>query len=163
MNAYTEINGEPMASSAKFLKELIRDEMGWNGMMVTDWSEIRNQHDWHKVAETPIDAVEISMRETTIDMSMVPNTMRAWQVRSERHLCHSDIWPLSGLIFGSNVCQPDGMGPITSAANSFITDMKTLSAAGKVSQRRMNVGAGRVLQLKEDLGLLDDPMLDSSR
>ena len=88
MNAYTEINGEPMASSAKFLKELIRDEMGWNGMMVTDWSEIRNQHDWHKVAETPIDAVEISMRETTIDMSMVPNTMRAWQVRSERHLCH---------------------------------------------------------------------------
>ena len=55
------------------------------------------------------------------------------------------------------------MGPITSAANSFITDMKTLSAAGKVSQRRMNVGAGRVLQLKEDLGLLDDPMLDSSR
>ena len=75
----------------------------------------------------------------------------------------ADFWSLSGLICGSNVCQPDGMGPITSAANSFITDMKTLSAAGKVSQRRMNVGAGRVLQLKEDLGLLDDPMLDSSR
>ena len=27
MNAYTEINGEPMASSAKYLKELLRDEL----------------------------------------------------------------------------------------------------------------------------------------
>ena len=137
MNAYTEINGQPMASSAKYLKELIRDEMGWNGMLVTDWSEIRNQHDWHKVAETHVDAIELAMTETTIDMSMVPNTIRDWQ--------------------------EDGLGPITSAATSFPTDMAALTASGKVTEQRVNVAAGRVLQLKEDLGLLDDPMLDSSR
>jgi beta-glucosidase len=106
-------------------------------MLVTDWSEIRNQHDWHRVAATAADAVEMAMTETTIDMSMVPTTLRDWQ--------------------------PDGMGEITSAVTSFNTDMAALTAAGKVSQQRVDVAAGRVLQLKEELGLLDDPMLDAAR
>eukprot|EP01051_Picozoa_sp_SAG22_P018029 SAG22_NODE_2926_length_2100_cov_1.423288_1_plen_569_part_00 len=76
MNAYTDINGEPMASSRKYLQEYIRDEMGWNGMLVTDWGEIRNQYDWHRVVATPDDAVKVSMEETSIDMSMVPTTNR---------------------------------------------------------------------------------------
>lgn len=142
MNAYTEINGEPMASSAKYLKELLRDELRWDGMLVTDWSEIRNQHDWHRVAATHEDAVAMAMTETTIDMSMVPQTNRA--------------------------NQPDGLdgsphSVITSAVTSFNEDMKALTSAGKVSHQRVEVAAGRVLQLKEELGLLDDPMLDAAR
>ena len=117
--------------------QLLRDELGWDGMLVTDWSEIRNQHDWHRVAATAADAVEMAMTETTIDMSMVPTTLRDWQ--------------------------PDGLGEITSAVTSFNTDMAALTAAGKVSQQRVDVAAGRVLQLKEELGLLDDPMLDAAR
>ena len=37
MNAYTDINGEPMATSRRYLTELLRDEMGFDGMLVTDW------------------------------------------------------------------------------------------------------------------------------
>ena len=33
MNAYTEINGETMATSHKYLTELLRDEMGFEGMV----------------------------------------------------------------------------------------------------------------------------------
>lgn len=131
MNAYTDINGEPMASSRKYLQELIRDEMGWNGMLVTDWSEIRNQYDWHKVVATPEDAVKVSMQETSIDMSMVPTTNRK-------------------------------DGEVTSAATSFNTAMRGLVASGELPMQRVDVGAGRVLQLKEDLGLLDDPHLESA-
>ena len=130
-----------MASSAKYLKELIRDEMGWDGMLVTDWSEIRNQHSWHRAAATHEDAVEMAMTETTIDMSMVPDTQR------------------SGHVDGM---EDDG-GTITSAATSFPTDLTALVAAGKISDKRIDVAAGRVLQLKEDLGLLDDPMLNAAR
>ena len=113
--------------------ELLRDELGWDGMLVTDWSEIRNQHDWHRVAATHEDAVAMAMTETTIDMSMVPQTNRA--------------------------NQPDGLdgsphSVITSAVTSFNEDMKALTSAGKVSHQRVEVAAGRVLQLKEEL-LLD--------
>jgi hypothetical protein len=115
--------------------------MGWDGMLVTDWSEIRNQHSWHRVAETHEDAVEIAMTETTIDMSMVPDTIR------------------SGHVDGME----DHGGSIMSAATSFPTDLTALATAGKVSGKRIDVAVGRVLQLKEDLGLLDDPMLDAAR
>ena len=54
MNAYIEINGQPMASSSQYLTELLRDEMGFDGMLVTDWNEVRNQHSFHHVASSCI-------------------------------------------------------------------------------------------------------------
>ena len=41
--------------------------------------------------------------------------------------------------------------------------MNELAAAGEVEEERLTVSAGRVLQLKKDLGLFADPMLDASR
>ena len=42
------------------------------GMMVTDYSEIANLYDWHKVASSEKDAVRIALQNTRIDMSMDP-------------------------------------------------------------------------------------------
>lgn len=72
MESYQEVGGEPMVSSKKHLKTLLRKEMKFKGMMVTDYMEIENLHNWHKIAATQSDAVQISMSETTVDMSMVP-------------------------------------------------------------------------------------------
>eukprot|EP01032_Pedospumella_encystans_P023303 gene23303-26378_t len=72
MESYQEVGGDPMVSSESYLKTLLRKEMKFQGMMVTDYMEIENLHKWHKVSATEQDAVLLSMTDTTIDMSMVP-------------------------------------------------------------------------------------------
>ena len=72
MESYGEVNGEPVASSGRLLKGLLRQRLGFTGMLVTDWAEIENLHRFHKVAASDSDAVLLAMRQTSIDMSMVP-------------------------------------------------------------------------------------------
>ena len=50
MEAYHELNGEPVVSSHSLLQSLLRDELGFRGVLVTDWAEIVNLHGFHKVA-----------------------------------------------------------------------------------------------------------------
>lgn len=40
MNSYSSINGEPVISSKKILTDLLRDEMGFNGVVVSDYMSI---------------------------------------------------------------------------------------------------------------------------
>ena len=72
MESYSEIDGVPMAANNDLLKKLLRNEMKFEGMMVTDWAEISNLHSFHHVAKSNEDAVWLSMNKTSIDMSMVP-------------------------------------------------------------------------------------------
>lgn len=72
MESYQEVGGVPMASSHEYLTKLIRDEMNFNGVLVTDYQEIENLYNWHKVADSVNNAIEMSISQTTIDMSMVP-------------------------------------------------------------------------------------------
>ncbi|KAI8340076.1 glycoside hydrolase superfamily [Chlamydoabsidia padenii] len=72
MEAYIDINGEPVVASHKYLQELLRDEMNFKGMLVTDWAEIQNLYTTHKVASSQKEAVRLAIESTSIDMSMVP-------------------------------------------------------------------------------------------
>ncbi|SAM08713.1 hypothetical protein [Absidia glauca] len=72
MEAYSDINGEPVVASSKYLQELLRNEMNFKGMLVTDWAEIQNLYTTHKVASSHKEAVRLAIDSTSIDMSMVP-------------------------------------------------------------------------------------------
>eukprot|EP00307_Rebecca_sp_RCC1486_P013478 CAMPEP_0119434146 /NCGR_PEP_ID=MMETSP1335-20130426/50521_1 /TAXON_ID=259385 /ORGANISM="Chrysoculter rhomboideus, Strain RCC1486" /LENGTH=1088 /DNA_ID=CAMNT_0007460001 /DNA_START=24 /DNA_END=3290 /DNA_ORIENTATION=+ len=72
MESYNEVNGVPIAASHKYLRRVLRDELGFRGMLVTDWAEIINLHEFHRVARSRHDAVHLAMNKTSIDMSMVP-------------------------------------------------------------------------------------------
>lgn len=72
MESYIDINGEPVVASNKYLRQLLRDQMGFQGMLVTDWQEIENLHIKHMVASTHKEAVRMAISDTSIDMSMVP-------------------------------------------------------------------------------------------
>lgn len=67
----TEVNGIPVHSSHFLLTEVLRDEMGFNGFVVSDWMDIINLHTREKVADTPKEAVRMAVM-AGIDMSMVP-------------------------------------------------------------------------------------------
>ena len=75
MESYQEVGGVPMVSSSQYLRTLLRSpaSMNFSGLLVTDYSEIKNLHDWHKVSSSHKDAVKLAISETSIDMSMVPS------------------------------------------------------------------------------------------
>ncbi|GAB9468093.1 Lysosomal beta glucosidase [Globisporangium polare] len=72
MENYISINGVPVVASPKILRDLIRSDMGFDGVVVTDWAEINNLQDWHRVARSKPEAVRMALTQTSLDMSMVP-------------------------------------------------------------------------------------------
>jgi beta-glucosidase len=67
----SEINGEPVYASKYLLNTVLRKELGFQGLIVTDWEDIIRLHTRHNVATTPRQAVVMAIN-AGIDMSMVP-------------------------------------------------------------------------------------------
>ena len=66
-----EINGTPVHASKHLITDILKKELGFQGVVVTDWKDIINLYTRDKVAESNRDAVRISVL-AGIDMSMVP-------------------------------------------------------------------------------------------
>jgi len=59
--------------SAALLQGLLRERLGFEGLLVTDWHEVGNLHDFHRVARSPEEAVLLAIGgSSSLDMSMVP-------------------------------------------------------------------------------------------
>jgi len=72
MESYSETDGVPMASNPEALNYLLRQRLDFDRVLVTDFAEMRHLASWHHVAENDTMAVQHSLRETSIDMSMIP-------------------------------------------------------------------------------------------
>jgi beta-glucosidase len=68
----SEINGTPVHASKYLLTDILRKELGFEGLIVTDWEDIKRLHTWHHIAATPREAV-VKAINAGIDMSMVPS------------------------------------------------------------------------------------------
>jgi len=66
-----DINGVPVHASKEILTDLLRKELGFTGIAVSDWEDINKLVYMHRVAATPKDAVRMAVM-AGIDMSMVP-------------------------------------------------------------------------------------------
>lgn len=66
-----EINGVPVHASKYLLTDILRGELGFEGVAVSDWEDVIRLHTRHKVAATPKEAVRLAV-EAGLDMSMVP-------------------------------------------------------------------------------------------
>jgi beta-glucosidase len=67
----SEINGTPVHASKYLLTDVLRKELGFQGVIVSDWEDIIRLHTRHNVAATPRAAVAMAVN-AGIDMSMVP-------------------------------------------------------------------------------------------
>ncbi len=66
-----EINGVPVHASKYLLTYVLRTEMGFQGVIVSDWEDVIRLHTRHLVASTPREAVVLAVN-AGVDMSMVP-------------------------------------------------------------------------------------------
>lgn len=67
-----EINGTPVHINYDILTTLLRKELNFKGIAVTDWEDIYKLHHTHKVAATLEEAVKLAIN-AGVDMSMTPN------------------------------------------------------------------------------------------
>ena len=67
-----ELNGIPLHADQYLLQDVLREELGFEGILLTDWEDIIKLYKDHHVAKNMKEAVKLAI-EAGIDMSMTPN------------------------------------------------------------------------------------------
>ncbi len=109
-----EVNGVPVHVSEELLNDLLRKELGFEGVLLTDIKDINKVYEEHHGAFSEKDAT-LRAINASIDMSMACNSV------------------------------------------DFIGIMKELIDEGEISIERIDESVRRILKLKFDLGLFDNP------
>ena len=110
------INGLPVHADYNLMINVLRNELGFEGLILTDWEDIRKLHDRDKVADSQKEAVKMAIN-AGIDMSMVPYEYE-----------------------------------------NFINNLKDLVNEGEVSIERIDDAVKRILKLKLELDLFENPV-----
>ena len=65
------VNGMPMHANKEFLTGWLKEETGWDGVLITDWADINNLYTREMIAKDKKDALRIAIN-AGIDMIMEP-------------------------------------------------------------------------------------------
>lgn len=109
-----EVDGIPGHANYHLLTEILRNELNFKGLVVSDWEDIKRLYTRDKVATSPKEAVKIAVM-AGIDMSMVPTDF------------------------------------------SFYDYLLELANEGAVPMWRIDEAVGRILKVKMQLGLFENP------
>lgn len=116
MISHSALNGVKMHENAYYINDVLKDKMGFKGVVVSDWESIHNIDGADEFKEQVIIAVNAG-----IDLLMEPAAYRECSL--------------------------------------FITEAVK---EGKISQERIDDAVTRIIQLKLDAGLFDDPYLEQT-
>ena len=109
-----EVNGVPVHASYELISGLLRDQMGFDGVVLTDWADIEKLVNFHYTAEDFKEATYQAI-SAGVDMSMTPLTLE------------------------------------------FNEAMRELVEEGRITEERVDESVRRILRLKFELGLFEDP------
>ena len=62
MPSYNSVGGEPMSASARLLTTVLREQMGFDGLLVSDYGAVGNLHTVQRVAQSPAHAGLAALR-----------------------------------------------------------------------------------------------------
>ncbi len=65
------VNGVPVHANRELLTKWLKEDLGWDGMLITDWADINNLYTREHVAADKKEAIEIAIN-AGIDMAMEP-------------------------------------------------------------------------------------------
>ena len=69
MNAYHELDGIPCGSSGELMVDLLRDELGFDGVVTSDYFTLRALVNYHRVARDEVEAARMGL-EAGIDIEV---------------------------------------------------------------------------------------------
>lgn len=113
MTSFNSFNGIPAAANQKLVKGILRDEWGFNGVVISDYNAFREMMN-HGIAQDEKECAYKAISATN-DIEMMSAT--------------------------------------------YLHSMKELIAEGKVTEEQVDDAVRRVLTLKKELGIMDDPYL----
>lgn len=116
MNGYHELDGVPCGASKELLTDILRDEWGFDGIVVSDYFAVNQLMSYHQIAASKAEAAAMAL-EAGIDVEL-PNTD-----------CYAD--------------------PLRQAVES-----------GMLDEAILNQAVSRLLRLKFQLGLFENPYVD---
>ena len=83
MTAYGSVDGTPLTANRLYLHDILRDEMGFEGFVVTDWdnvnSLVRNQHVAKDVEEASVKAAHAGNDMIMVSLAFYEAMLRALQ------------------------------------------------------------------------------------
>lgn len=112
-----EVNGEPVHANKYLLTQVLRKELGFKGVVISDWEDIKKLNERHRVASSYKEAVFQAV-DAGIDLCIVPMDL------------------------------------------DFSKYLIELVKEKRISIERINASVRRVLQLKYDVGLFDQPFVE---
>jgi beta-glucosidase len=115
-----EINGEPVHASYWALTEILREQLKFKGVAVTDWEDIIRLYRNHHVAENEKEATYKAIA-AGVDVAMTPYTTK------------------------------------------FCDLLLELVKEGRITEERLDLSVSRILRLKLDLGLFENPLPRNDR
>jgi beta-glucosidase len=110
-----EVNGVPAHASSHLLQDVLREELGFEGVAVSDWLDVKKLVNVHHVADNEREATKMAVM-AGMDMSMVPTDL------------------------------------------SFYDHLVSLVRDGEVPESRVNEAVRRILRLKFQTGLFEEPL-----
>lgn len=115
-----EVNGIPVHASYELLTKLLREELGFKGILITDWMDIIALEKMHYVAENEKEATYQAIM-AGIDISMIPTS------------------------------------------TDFCRYVKDLVSEKRIPESRIDESVRRILRVKIELGLFENPYPDKER
>ncbi len=116
MSSFNDINGIPATGNKNLLKNILRDEWGFDGILVSDWVSVI-QLVTHGFAENDKKAAELAFN-STVDMEM--------------------------------------------ASTTYETYLEELLKEGKITLKQIDQAVERILRVKFQLGLFENPYTDKN-
>lgn len=77
-----DVNGTPMPMSKKFMTKVLRDELGFRGITMSDWEDVYRLIDRHRVARDKKDAIKKAFN-AGLDVSMAVADLSAFDMMEE--------------------------------------------------------------------------------
>ena len=62
MPSYNEVDGEPLHASQKYMRSLLRDELGFKGMVISDYGAVEMLHTFHNIAANAMEAGKMALK-----------------------------------------------------------------------------------------------------
>lgn len=90
MPCYCSINGEPASASRKLLTVLLREDMGFEGLCVSDYSAISNVHHIQHVGETEAEAGRLCL-EAGMDIELPDTTGYGEELKKQFESGEADL------------------------------------------------------------------------
>jgi beta-glucosidase len=111
MTAFNTVDGIPATGNKRLMRDLLREEMGFNGVLISDWGAVKEQIP-HGVARDEKEAAEKAI-QAGVDIEMM--------------------------------------------TSCYAHHLETLIEEGKVEEKTIDEAVYRILELKQKLGLFENP------